>query len=92
MSDIFCTFVVQKETTFSPPETRIIGQHMKETLSLAQTSSLRKASEGITEVLNDLKEALGEKRFKNEFYRELLRISTPIDWEYFEREKSTEGL
>lgn len=65
-------------------------KQMKETLSQVQTSSLRKASEGITEVLNDLKEALGEARFKNDFYIQLLKISTPIDWEYFEREKAGE--
>lgn len=63
---------------------------MKETLSLVQTSSLRKAFEGINEMLSDLKEALGEDRFKNDFYRELLKISTPIDWEYFERDKMQE--
>ena len=65
---------------------------MKETLSHVQTSSLRKASEGITEVLKDLKEALGEARFKNDFYIQLLKISTPIDWEYFEREKAREDI
>ena len=28
MSILFCTFVVEKERTFSPPETRIIGNYM----------------------------------------------------------------
>ena len=28
MSILFCTFVVQKERTFSPPETRLIGNDM----------------------------------------------------------------
>lgn len=90
MSIHFSNFAVRKETTFSPPETRIIGNHMKETLSLIQDSSLQKAMEGINEVLSDLKEALGEKRFKNSFYTELLRISTPIDWEYFDRQNKEE--
>lgn len=63
---------------------------MKETLSLIQDSSLKKAMEGINEVLLDLKEALGDDRFKNSLYTELLRLSTPIDWEYFDREHKKE--
>lgn len=90
MSILFCTFVVEIRTTSSPPETRIIGKHMKETLALIQDSSLQKAMEGINEVLSDLKEALGEDRFKNSFYTELLRLSTPIDWEYFDRQNKKE--
>lgn len=46
--------------------------------------------EGINEVLSDLKEALGEDRFKNSLYIELLRLSTPIDWEYFDRQHKKE--
>lgn len=32
MSRLFCTFVVEIERTFSPPETRIIGKHMSNTI------------------------------------------------------------
>lgn len=63
---------------------------MKETLALIQDSSLEKAMVGINEVLSDLKEALGEDRFKNSLYTELLRLSTPIDWEYFDRQNKKE--
>lgn len=65
---------------------------MKETLSLIQTSSLHKAVDGINEVLDDLKEALGEERLNNSFYVELLRISTPLDWEYLDRAKQGEDI
>ena len=63
---------------------------MKETLALIQDSSLEKATEGINEVLSDLKEALGEDRFKNSLYTELLRLSSPINWEYLDRQNKKE--
>ena len=63
---------------------------MKETLSHIQTSSLHKADDGLNEVLDDLKEALGEERLNNSLYTELLRISTPLDWEYLDRAKRQE--
>lgn len=63
---------------------------MKETLSLIQDSSLEKAMQGINEVLLDLKEALGEDRFKNPIYIKLLRLSTPINWEYLDRQRKKE--
>ena len=90
MSIHFSNFVSKIRTTLSPPETRIIGNDMKETLALIQDSSLEKAMQGINEVLADLKEALGEDRFKNSLYAELLRLSTPIDWEYFDRQHKKE--
>lgn len=90
MSRLFSNFAVEIKTTFSPPETRTIGNYMKETLALIQDSILEKAMQGINEVLADLKEALGEDRFKNSLYAELLRISTPIDWEYFDRQHKKE--
>lgn len=65
---------------------------MKETLELIQDSSLQKAMEGINAVLSDLKESLGEDRFKNSLYIELLRLSTPIDWEYFDRQNKKEDI
>lgn len=92
MSRLFSNFAVRKETTFSPPETRLIGNDMKETLALIQDSSLEKAMQGINEVLADLKEALGDDRFKNSLYTELLRLSTPIDWEYFDRQHKKEEM
>lgn len=63
---------------------------MKETLALIQDSSLEKAFEGINALLLDLREALGEDRFKNSLYTELLRLSTPIDWEYYDRQHKKE--
>ena len=65
---------------------------MKDTLALIQTSSLHKAVDGINEVLDDLKEALGEDRLNNSLYVELLRISTPLDWEYLDRAKNGEDI
>ena len=61
---------------------------MKETLALIQTSSLHKAADGINEVLDDLKEALGEDRLNNSLYVELLRISISLDLEYLDISKN----
>lgn len=65
---------------------------MKETLTHILDSSLFNATNGINEVLDDLKEGLGEERFRNELYITLLKVSNLLDGEYFRREREKEGL
>lgn len=63
---------------------------MKQTLSHILDSSLDRATSGLNEVLLDLKEGLGEERFKNEYYIAILKVSILLDSEYFRREKAKE--
>lgn len=65
---------------------------MKQTLTHILDSSLDKATSGLNEVLIDLKEGLGEERFKNEYYIAILKVSSLLDSEYFRREKEKAGL
>ena len=67
-------------------------RQMKETLTHILDSSLFNATNGINEVLDDLKEGLGEERFRNELYITLLKVSNLLDGEYFRREREKEGL
>lgn len=75
MSIHFSNFAVHKEITFSPPETRIIGKHMRIDLNQVSTDSLQSANAGLNAVLDDLKENLGDARFSNEFYIRLLNLN-----------------
>lgn len=63
---------------------------MKQTLNHILDSSLDRATSGLNEVLSDLKEGLGEERFKNEYYIAILKVSSLLDGEYFRREKEKE--
>lgn len=63
---------------------------MKQTLNHILDSSLDRATSGLNEVLLDLKEGLGEERFKNEYYIAILKVSSLLDSEYFRREKIKE--
>ena len=65
---------------------------MKQTLNHILDSSLDRATSGLNEVLSDLKEGLGEERFKNEYYIALLIVSSLLDGEYFRRQIEKEGL
>lgn len=65
---------------------------MKQTLNHILGDSLAKATAGLNEVLSDLKEGLGEERFKNEYYIAILKVSSLLDGEYFRREREKEGL
>lgn len=65
---------------------------MKQTLTHILDSSLFNATKGINEVLDDLKEGLGEERFRNELYISLLKVSNLLDGEYFRREREKAGL
>lgn len=67
-------------------------KQMKQTLNHILDSSLDRATSGLNEVLSDLKEGLGEERFKNEYYIAILKVSSLLDSEYFRREKQKEGL
>ena len=63
---------------------------MKHTLNHILDSSLDRATSGLDEVLSDLKEGLGEERFKNEYYIAILKVSDLLDSEYLRREKAKE--
>lgn len=63
---------------------------MKQTLNHILDSSLDRAISGLNEVLSDLKDGLGEERFKNEYYIAILKVSSLLDSEYFIREKAKE--
>lgn len=65
---------------------------MKQTLTHILDSSLFNATKGINEVLDDLKEGIGEERFRNELYITLLKVSNLLEGEYFRREREKEGL
>ena len=65
-------------------------RQMKQTLNHILDSSLDRATSGLNEVLLDLKEGLGEERFKNEYYIAILKVSSLLDSEYFRREKIKE--
>lgn len=67
-------------------------KQMKQTLNHILDSSLYKATSGLNEVLSDLKEGLGEERFKNEYYIAILKLSSLLESEYFRREKEKAGL
>lgn len=81
MSILFSNFAVRKEK-----------RYMKQTLNHILNSSLDRATSGLNEVLSDLKEGLGEERFKNEYYIAILKVSSMLDGEYFRREKEKEGI
>lgn len=91
MSIHFSNFAVHKETTFSPPETRIIGKHMRIDLNQVTTEALKQASHGLSQVTDDLREALGDERFKNEFYVKLIVLENVFGSEWMRREKEAEG-
>ena len=64
----------------------------KQTLNHILDSSLDRATSGLNEVLSDLKEGLGEERFKNEYYIAILKVSSLLDSEYFRRERQKAGI
>ena len=63
---------------------------MKQTMNHILDSSLDRATSGLNEVLSDLKEGLGDERFKNEYYIAILKVASLLDGEYFRREKEKE--
>lgn len=92
MSIHFSNFAVEIKITFSPPETRIIGKHMRIDLNQVTTEALKQASHGLSQVTEDLREALGEDRFKDEFYVKLIALENVFGSEWMRREKEAEGL
>lgn len=92
MSILFSNFAVRKETTFSPPETRIIGKQMRIDLNQVSTEALKQASHGLSQVTTDLREALGDERFKDEFYVRLVHLESVFGTEWMRREREAEGL
>lgn len=91
MSILFSNFAVEIRTIFSPPETRIIGKHMRIDLNQVTTEALKQASHGLSQVTEDLREALGEDRFKDEFYVKLIALENVFGSEWMRREKEAEG-
>jgi len=65
---------------------------MKQTLSLISDYSLDHAVHGINNVLQDLREELGDKRFGNDLYAKLLEVSTALDMEYMSRQRKKAGI
>ena len=65
---------------------------MKQTFNHILDSSLDRATSGLNEVLSDLKEVLGEERFKNEYYIAILKVSSLLESEYFRRERQKAGF
>lgn len=92
MSIHFSNFAVEIKITFSPPETRIIGNDMRIDLNQVTTEALKQASHGLSQVTEDLREALGDERFKNEFYVKLIALENVFGSEWMRREKEAEGL
>ena len=88
MSIHFSNFAEKKETTFSPPETRTIGTHMRIDLNQVSTDSLQSATAGLNAVLDDLKENLGDARFSNEFYIRLLNLNNVFFGTWINRVKN----
>lgn len=92
MSILFSTFAVQNQTTFSPPETRLIGTYMRIDLNQVSTEALNEASHGLHQVAEDLKEALGDERFRDEFYIKLIALENVFGSEWMRREKEKAGI
>ena len=65
---------------------------MKQTLALITSSSIENCSKGLDQVLNDLREELGENRFGNQLYSKILELSIVIGDEYIRREREKAGL
>ena len=92
MSIHFSNFAVEIRTTYSPPETRIIGKHMRNDLNQVSTKALKAAFHGLHKVSAELREALGDERSSNEFYVKLVIFENVFVNEWLRREKEAEGL
>lgn len=92
MSILFSNFVVKIKRELSPPETRIIGNQMTIDLNKVSTEALNEASHGLHMVAEDLKEALGDERFRDEFYVKLIALENVFSGEWMRREKVMAGL
>ena len=60
-------------------------------LNQVSTEALKAASHVLSEVSSDLREALGDERFKNEFYVKLIALENVFGSEWMRREKEAEG-
>ena len=92
MSIHFSTFAVEIKITFSPPETRTIGTHMRIDLNQVSTKALNEASHGLHQVAEELKEALCDDRFRDVFYIQLIALEILFGSEWMRREKAKEDL
>ena len=64
---------------------------MRIDLNQVSTEALKQASHGLSQVSEDLREALGEERFKYEFYVKLIALENIFGSEWIRREKEAEG-
>lgn len=65
---------------------------MTKELTLVSDNSIEKAFNGMNELLDDLKEELGENRFQSEVYVTMLKVSSLIDSEFFRREREKSNI
>ena len=65
---------------------------MRIDLNQVSTEALNEASDGLHKVSEELKEALGDDRFRNEFYIKLIALENLIGREWMRREKAKEDL
>lgn len=65
---------------------------MRIDLNNVSTEALNEASHGLHQVTNDLKEALGDERFRDEFYMKLIALENLLGSEWMRRERQKAGL
>lgn len=92
MSILFSTFAVQLIINFQPSRSTVIGKYMRIDLNQVSTEALNEASHGLHQVAEDLKEALGDERFRDEFYIKLIALENVFGNEWMRREKKKAGI
>lgn len=65
---------------------------MKIDLNQVSTEALNEASHGLHQVAQDLKDALGDERFRDEFYIKLIALENVFGNEWMRREKEKAGI
>ena len=63
---------------------------MRIDLNQVSTEALNEASHGLHQVAEELKEALGDDRFRDEFYVKLIALENLFGSEWMRREKAKE--
>lgn len=92
MSILFSTFAAELITNFQPSRSTAIGTYMRIDLNQVSTEALNEASHGLHQVAEDLKEALGDERFRDEFYIKLIALENIFGSEWMRREKEKAGI
>lgn len=65
---------------------------MRIDLNNVSSEALNEASHGLHQVTEELKEALGEERFRDEFYIQLISLENVLGSEWMRRERQKAGL